>query len=250
MSFDEIRNPPMPEGFIDAWRAAGTHLLELLGDRAQWLNTSPYNNMGTHLTFRISSTLFFVFVETENRNFGDSSDLFSYYSSRANAIPCVIPMIKEQGLYVPQFDGSGLMHVPSVEVIDPFDFEKTELVEMSDWEVHDFAVQVVKDFIEKNGREIMNSQSNPDIDPNIWFRDEGEESYVIVGEVRYPEKRAEKPDNRDDYVNSPQLVGKKGFFASVGIANTNQQFSEDVKEIVPLWRGQGMIVNFEGLEDL
>jgi len=44
-----------------------------------------------------------------------------------------------------------------------------ELIEMTDWELQDFAVQAVHNDLMKNGRKILSSQSNPMVDPSIWF---------------------------------------------------------------------------------
>ena len=41
---------------------------------------------------------------------------------------------------------------------------------MTDWEVHDVAVQVVRDHIVSDlGFELMSSQGKPSVDPSLWF---------------------------------------------------------------------------------
>ena len=58
---------------------------------------------------------------------------------------------------------------------------------MTAWELHDFAVQVVKGQLEKEGYELMSSQGNPGVDPAIWFvGDSKGPEWIVVRAERYP----------------------------------------------------------------
>ena len=62
---------------------------------------------------------------------------------------------------------------------------------MSDWELHDFFVQVVRDYIaEKLGRQLISSQGNPHVDPSIWFVGDNVPEWVVVRAVKIPDKEA------------------------------------------------------------
>lgn len=82
-----------------------------------------------------------------------------------------------------------------------------ELIEMNDWELHDFAIQVVKDSLNNEGKKIISTQSSMDIDPSIWFEEEGEYFFVVVQATRFPDRRAAMPE----IMAGSACMGKKVF---------------------------------------
>jgi hypothetical protein len=135
--------------------------------------------------------------------------------------------------------------------LDPAALISDEKIEMTDWELHDFAVQVVRDALVKQGRELMSSQGNPQIDPQLWFVGDKGPEWVIVRSARFPAERADVPSNWRDIAAQSARLGRVGHFASVSIAAGNEFADrEDVGIPMPLWRGHGMIVAYEGLEPL
>ena len=44
-----------------------------------------------------------------------------------------------------------------------------ERIEMRDWELHDFAIQIVRGKLRKDGKELMSWTGNLAVDPAIWF---------------------------------------------------------------------------------
>lgn len=71
-----------------------------------------------------------------------------------------------------------------------------EKVEMTLWEVHDMAVQVVRDYVEKQGFQLMSWQGNPEVDPSIWFVSTTRKpEWVVVRSAKYPANSAERPAN-------------------------------------------------------
>jgi len=247
MSFYQIDNPKMPEGFMDAWRAGGQHFQNFFGKKLIWINPSPFNSMGTHLTFRLKKTLFFVFVDMGKSDFIQRRELFLHFSRNANAVPCRLPMSFQNEQWLPSYGQSGLLDAFTGESLNPFDLASDEKVEMSDWEIHDFAIQIVSNYISENIGEVKNAQSNPEIFPAIWFQSESQTSYVIVSAVRYPVKRALPPHNMDEIIHSFQHFKYSGFFASASIAHRDQEMTEN-SIIVPLYRGDALISNFPGIE--
>ena len=58
---------------------------------------------------------------------------------------------------------------------------------MTPWEVHDMAVQVVRDYLEKEGFELMSWQGNPEVDPSIWFVGKTRRTeWVVVRPAKFP----------------------------------------------------------------
>jgi hypothetical protein len=65
---------------------------------------------------------------------------------------------------------------------------------MTEWELQDFAVQIVRDHLEKQGRKLMSWQGNRSVDPSIWFVDDRGSEWVVV-RVGYPQKSVVPPTN-------------------------------------------------------
>ncbi len=111
------------------------------------------------------------------------------------------------------------------------------------------AVQVVRDFLDKQGFELMSWQGNPDVDPSIWFVGESKRpEWVVVRAAKFPAESAEKPSNWLAIAAGCAKKSTKGHFASVAIASVDQPFAFSGEQPVPLWRGHGMHVLFAGLE--
>ena len=51
--------------------------------------------------------------------------------------------------------------------IDPVALLTDERIEMTDWELHDFAVQIVRGELQNDGKELMSWTGNPAVDPAI-----------------------------------------------------------------------------------
>jgi hypothetical protein len=146
--------------------------------------------------------------------------------------------------------GWGLVHLLGGKPLDPPSEASDVPVVMTDWELHDFGVQVVRDWVAKEGARIMSSQGNPDVDPSLWFvRDRGPE-WVVVRTVRYPDRGAPRPDNLDEIAAGCARLSRFGHFASVAVVSTSQPFRDAHEATVPLLRGGPMHARFTGLEPL
>lgn len=99
---------------------------------------------------------------------------------------------------------------------------------MTDWELQDFAVQIVRDHLEKAGRKLMSWQGNPSVDPSIWFvGDEGPE-WVVVRAARYPKANTVPPENWQQIADRCARIARIGHFASVSVANADDAFDSSV----------------------
>ena len=86
----------------------------------------------------------------------------------------------------PVDSGWGLRHAKSGSEVDPVALIPDEKIEISDWELQDFCVQVVRDKISDGGGTILSWNSNPEVTPNLFFVDEQEKQhFVIVCFARY-----------------------------------------------------------------
>lgn len=241
------------EEFKKAWSAAGRHLGPLGGAAFNWLRADLNSPMAEHLSFRMANQLFFVFVVAAEFKFEGWRDLFLRLCREANATPCLLLMNETLTGYEPANHSWGLMHVETGEAVDPSSMVSDELIEMTDWELHDFAIQVVKTRLKEQGLNVFAAQSSTKIDPSIWYEEDDKAYWVVVREVRHPESKAAVPENIGEVADSSSRKGEAGYFASVKIASNEDPFDPNAAQngnYLPLYRGHGMMVGFEGLEPI
>lgn len=239
--------------FKQAWSTAGRHIQSQADTGFSWLRADLNPPMAEHLSFRIGNQIFFVFIEAAEFNFESGKNLFSNVCKTANAIPCLMPMEKRLERWQPAHAGWGLIDVSSRKPINPLDYVSDELIEMTDWELHDFAIQVVCSKLEGEGKNIFSKQSSMSIDPSIWFQDNTGPHYVIVRAGRYPSTDILLPKNTSEIMQGCSAMSKSGYFAPVIFANAQDPFDPDAKvngNFLPLYRGHGMYPKFTGLSAL
>ena len=137
--------------------------------------------------------------------------------------------------------------------VNPVALISDELIEMTDWELQDFAVQVVRSQLEKDGRQLMSWQGNPSVDPSIWFVGDDGPEWIVVRAARWPKRDVEIPSNIADIAKGSAKLTNKGNFAVVRVANSNDPFdpmAEKFGNFLPLIRGQGLSVGYEGMQSL
>lgn len=250
--YDVVQEEPSDE-FKRAWQAAGRHLGPLGGDSFNWLRANLNPPVAEHLSFRLGNQIFFVFVEAAEFQYTRANDLFIRVSREANAVPCIMPMTQRLTSYEPSVSGWGLIHAETRYPVNPPDLVSDKLVEMTDWELHDFAVQVVKTKLAEEGKSVFSTQSSREIDPSIWYEHDGDAYWVIVREARHPEVQAAMPANVEDIAFGCSRMGKAGFFAGVVVANYDDPFDPEAKSngnYLPLYRGHAMSVKYDGLQKI
>ena len=71
-------------------------------------------------------------------------------------------------------------------------------------------------------------------------------SLAVVRGVRYPAKEASLPHNIEGIMEYCEQKTESGYFGSVRVANADEAFDPDGGGM-PLWRGHGLMVGFDGL---
>jgi len=247
----DIEMHAVSDDFARCWQAAGRHIQsKAQGPLHSWLKANPDPPFLEHLSFRLGNQLFFIRIEDADGRLalpGSRQGLLSI-ADGCNGHPCLLPMRSRAGAWEVDAPGWGFTDLRSGRPVDPIDLVSDERIEMTDWEVHDFAVQVVRDQLAEAGRTLMSWQGNPSVDPSIWFVGDNGPEWVVVRAARYPERRA-PPDNWPGISEGCARIGKLGHFASVTVANAANAFdlSGDMAP-EPLWRGHAMYVSFGGLE--
>lgn len=145
--------------------------------------------------------------------------------------------------------GWGLIDARTQIPFNPVDLVSEENIEMTQWELQDFAVQIVRNYLTDNGFEVMSYNSHPGVNPSIWFMKDDFPEWVIVNFGVFPQMEVESPVNLDEIKNSAGMVGCQGNFANVFIA-AQAEITNLTDSPIPLYRGHALSVRFEGLEPL
>lgn len=236
--------------FAACWQAAGKHLeAEARRQRVElsWLKARLEPPFLEHLSFRLGNQLFFIRLEDVEKTVLGPGNLngLSAIAKGCTGHACVMWMRKGLDGWKADRPGWGLIDVTTDTPIDPTDLVTDKKIEMTEWELHDFAVQIVRQQLEKEGRKIMSSQGNPQVDPSLWFVGDRGPEWVVVRAVRYPRKKAPIPANWTRIAASCSKLSRRGNFASVAVASADDRFRGGTA--TPLWRGGPMYVNYEGL---
>ena len=245
------------EDFVHCWNMAGMHLQIQAGEPLRWLKAHPHPPFLEHLSFLLGIQFFFIQVEDVDHHLeipGALGGLLSI-ANGCEGHACVMPMRKTLGEWAPVEKGWGLLDARSRRPINPPDLISDDQIEMTAWELQDFAVQIVREKIEKDGHTLISWQSNPNVDPSIWFNGTDGHEWVVVRAVKYPGKTATQPENLQGIRESCELYsrGSIGNFASVLFTSLQDPFdalAEQNGNIAPLYRGDGIDVQYDGLQRL
>lgn len=232
--------------FLQMWQEAGRQIQSFFQDGLQsWLKVDPSPPFLEHLSFRLGNQVFFIRLE-------DVDDIAEVPGSHEGLLsvaqgwrgyPCLMPMRRSPRGWQPELPGWGLIDLRTGESVDPASLVSDEPIEITEWELLDFAVQVVRSDLKERSFDIMSSHSNPDVDPNLWFVSNRGLEWVVVRAARYPEHRAERPVKLAAIAQQVTQRSQLGNFASVTFASAENSDS-------PMWRGHGAEVKYDGLEPL
>ena len=247
----EIEMHQITEEFANCWQTAGLHLARVDSEaHVCWLKSYLMPPFLEHLSFRIGNQLFFVRIEDASGGLevpGSGQGLMMIARGCAGHA-CLMPMQKKGEMWEPVIDGWGMIDPQSRREIDPVNLVTDEEIEMTDWELQDFAVQIVRTHIEeKLGFQIMSSNGNPNVDPSIWFVGNNGPEWVVVRAARYPQKAVSIPDNIDEISRNCARLGNTGHYASVPCASTDEALNSTTKiDSPPIIRGQAIHIEFDG----
>jgi hypothetical protein len=240
--------------FAKCWKSARSHLQKRAGDGSQsWLRANLTPPFLEHLSFRMGNQLFFIRIEavSEGLEVPGSRDGLLSIAEGCRGHACLMPMKKAffGDDWAPEAPGWGLLDARTGAPVDPIELVTDELIEMTDWELHDFAVQTVREQLVKEGCSLMSWQGNPGVNPSIWFVDESKgPAWVVVRAARYPETEAQKPHNWEAIAESCAKLSSVGHFASVACALAAAGQDAPAPGDNKLWRGHGIYVRYEGLD--
>lgn len=234
--------------FARCWQRAGAHIETCAqGKLNSWLRAHLNPPFLEHLSFRLGNQLFFIRLEDEagHLQVPGSREGLLQVSGACRGHACLMPMRRGPRGWAPVLPGWGLAEIGAGKPIDPPALITDAPIEMTDWELHDFAVQVVRDWLVGEGCKLMSWQPNPEVDPSIWVVGEAGPEWVVVRAVRFPESKAPRPRNLEQIARQCSRIGRTGHFASVAACCLDTLTTDQ-----RLLRGHGLSVRFEGLEPL
>jgi hypothetical protein len=249
----KIHMAELSNDFGLCWNAAGEHLQAQGQGALNWLKASLTPPFLEHFSFRLGNQLYFVRVEDVDKEVQSPGTIEGLQSiaDGCKGHACLMYMKRKGDDWNCVVSNWGLIDVRTEKPIDPVALITDEKIVMTDWELQDFTVQVVRDSLKKDGKEIMSWQSNPSIDPSIWFVGDTGPEWIVVRAARWPDREAAMPNNVESIAEQCSSIGRVGHFASVGAINTNDPFDPTAKvsgNYIPLIRGEGLEVNYKGLK--
>lgn len=233
------------EAFFHCWRAAAQHIERQGQGPLAWLKARLEPPFLEHLSFRLGNQLFFVRVEDDQSALevpGSVKGLLRI-ADDCKGHPCIMTMQHRSETWSPVDIGWGLRHARTGEPVDPAALMTDDLIEMTDWEVHDFAVMVVRQHLEEQGREIIASAGDPGLDPALWFKGDRGSEWVVVRAVRHPDPEPAPPAKWAQIAQSCAHLSATGHFVAIRVASANDAFDPEGLGAMPLWRGHPMVVN-------
>ena len=250
-----IDRPEPSELFLAARQIAGMQLQEQFGrfnlsappshlPAFRWIKAELTYPSFDHLSFAHKNSIFSVVIDIRQ---GQESSLSEQQMGNLmdvcqthQLVPCVFTIDFDDELLLPRSTGWNLVHADTLQSIDPLSLAEDGPVVMSAWELANFSIQVVRDYLEKQGNEVLSFCDLPEVNPQIWFRDsEGKECWLIVKNTVSNEP-LDSSEWQGFEKSNDSLKPHDGYFAAVRIKST-----QDV-----LLRGAGMMVDFRGIEKI
>lgn len=238
-----IPSQTITEEFAKCWNAAGVHLSKQSDAPLNWIKATLKGLVMEHFSFRLGNQIFFVQIEDVDGNlvYPSQREAFLKKAEEWNGVPCTMPMKNVACEWRPQLPNWGLQHAITRELIIPPALITGEEIEISNAELQDLAVQVTRNKLIELGKEVTSTQSDPRINPSIWFVDNEKLCWVIVRAARHPAHSAQMPDNFEGIAKNLIDAGYNGYFESVVVASADDPFDPNAQNsgnFVPLMRGR------------
>ena len=251
----DIEMAEISEAFSNCWKAAASHLHRQGQGSLNWLRAHLTPPFLEHLSFRIGNQLFFVRVEDVAGQVVGPASLkgLLFVADECKGHACLMPMSRRGSEWRCTVSDWGLIDARSQKIINPVSLVTDEEIELTDWELQDVAVEVVRSKLEQSGKLIMSWQGNPAVDPSLWFVGEDGPEWVVVRAARYPKRDVPVPANIDKIVSGLPKYQNKGNFAVVRLVNASDPFDPTAQKsgnFLPIIRGHGISVGYDGLKSL
>lgn len=207
-----------------------------------WLKAELCPPFLEHLSFRLGNQIFLIRIEAAEAGIHSpgSREGLLRAAQGWHGHPCIFQVKKRGNRLLPALPGWGLVHAQTNELLDPATLVTSDDIELTDWELHDFAILVVRNDLQDKGRQIMSWASDPEVNPSLWFIGDSGPEWAIVRAARHPQTSAEPPEDIAEIALLASRLAKRGHFGSVTFKH-----SKDVSQ--PICRGYPATVEYNGL---
>lgn len=252
-----IDRPEPTQFFMDVRQMAGIWLQKEIDKlpKAHWLKTDLTYPSFEHLSIAYKNQIFCILIDIINKNTNKSFLPKHYIETlvkeclKNNLVPCLYKIFVDNPLnpayntMQPISSGWNLYNAITNLPISIDEIATDAPIRMSDWELNDFAIQMARDFVNKQTPyRITSYQTVEGIDPQIWVENnKGEHIYIVVRYAMFPKDKAAYPENIESIKLS--CKGYNGYFLSVGFYSQGQY--PDI-----LCRGDGAYCKIEELEPI
>lgn len=249
----EIGPLPMTDEFVEIWRAAGIHIqLRLRDVGGRWLR-AELPLFREHLSFTFGNQLFFVQVLNVD---GVAQpwvhlELLQSVADDANGIACVMPMRKTDGKWHPVERNWGLVGLADDLPFDPIQKLPTDREIITDWEVHDIGVQMVREYLARHDYEIKSWQSDIRINPSITCFKEGVLYGIVVRTSRKGPDAGARPENATSIAATLSENSITPLFVGLKIAGEGDFFDPRLEHLTRrIFRGEKILSSTVELQAL
>lgn len=248
-----IESQEMSDAFFACWQAALRHLNHQVdGGIPSWLRAIPEPPFLEHLSFRLGNQLFYIRVEDVDRRIEGPGSLEGvlWVAEETNGHACLLSMQRTlDGRWAPVHAGWGLIDAHTRSAVHPAALVTDARIDMTPWERHDLAVQIVRDHLIDTGREVIAWHGNPTVDPAIWFIGASQTpEWVVVRVATVPDPPPSRPDDWEAIMCACAHISRVGHFAPLRLCHPQQPMDAADAAALPLWRGHGVAALFTGLE--
>ncbi len=240
----EIDKVAPSELFIDIMNFSGQFLQEKIhgAEKCNWLKSEMTRPSFDHFSIAYKNQVFSILIDIrddEGNSFLPPEFLKRQLgeAKKNNLIPCLFPVVIENmdssTARVIDNNNWNLFDSISGDAIIPENLVSDKKIEMSPWELHNFAIMQTRVMLKQQEFKIVSFQNVIGVDPQLWFLDEnGKQNWVVV---RYDEI---KPDVLMEITR--RCFKFDGYLARFEFVSNNKN-----KKI---YRGDTIGVNFLGFE--
>lgn len=209
----------------------------------RWIRVDPMSPKFDDMSFAYKNKIFSVLIDLKNNKKIELTEKeknkFLTECIANNLIPCIFPISEIENLSLLPEESWNLYDIRTNELINPLTVATDEKILMSNYELNNMAVEIVKEYIKKEKMVIKSYCDLVGIQPQICFRDAaGELSWIYVNYSTNTLFKDETDDLNKLITRLPQF---NGYIARVGLICTNQEKP---------YRGSGFYVKFDGIEKI
>ncbi len=212
----------------------------------RWIKTELTSPRFEDFAFAYRNKIFCIIVEKavkvqgNQMGFGNRQKIETLLDAceENNLTPCIFPIVEKDNRPV-YFGTWNLINPTTGKFVDPINESSDELVEVSDWELKNWAVQIVINYVREQGLEILSYCDAPGVDPQIWFKnDKGRPCWIEVLPAKFPEKN--KVCSVDSF--PARVLTFDGYVAHVNFAGDEDHTNGNI------YRSKGADIAFNGIK--